>query len=37
VGEDKGDSESTETAEALVSDTEVPEDTPETNEQEEPK
>ncbi len=37
VGEDKGDSESTETAEAPVSDTEVPEDTPETNEQEEPK
>ena len=37
VGEDKGVSESTETAEAPVSDTEVPEDTPEINEQEEPK
>lgn len=34
-GEDKGDSESTETGEAPVSETEVPEDTPKTGEQEE--
>jgi small subunit ribosomal protein S6 len=35
-GEDKGDSGSTETGEAPVSETEVPEDKPETSEQEEP-
>ena len=36
-GEDKTDSEPTETVEAPVSETEVPDDTPETNDQEEPK
>jgi len=36
-GEDKGDSESTETVEAPVSETEVPENTPEASDQEEPK
>jgi small subunit ribosomal protein S6 len=35
-GEDKGDSASTETGEAPVSETEIPENTPETSEQEEP-
>jgi small subunit ribosomal protein S6 len=36
-GEDKTDSEPTETVEAPVSETEVSDDTPETNDQEEPK
>jgi len=36
-GEDKTDSEPTETVEAPVSETEVPDNTPETNDQEEPK
>ena len=36
-GEDKGDSESTETGEDPLSETEVPDDTPETSEQEEPE
>ena len=36
-GEDKGDSEPTETVEAPVSETEVPENTPEASDQEEPK
>ena len=36
-GEDKGNSEPTETVEAPVSETEVPENTPEASDQEEPK
>jgi small subunit ribosomal protein S6 len=36
-GEDKGDSEPTETVEAPVSETKVPENTPEASDQEEPK